>query len=76
MNYYESKDLDRFGEIGQFRGELAEKFFDYYNAVTGEDGALTKREKALIALAVASTPRVEAMTAYCGAPGHRGVTPT
>jgi len=27
MNYYESKDLDRFGEIGQFRGELAEKFF-------------------------------------------------
>ena len=53
MNYYESKDLDRFGEIGQFRGELAEKFFDYYNAVTGEDGALTKREKALIALAVA-----------------------
>jgi hypothetical protein len=25
MNYYESKDLDRFGEIGQFRGELAEQ---------------------------------------------------
>jgi len=53
MNYYESKDLDRFGEIGQFRGELAEKFFDYYNSVTAHDGALTKREKALIALAVA-----------------------
>jgi len=31
MIYYESKDLDRFGEIGQFRGDLAEKFFDYYN---------------------------------------------
>ena len=24
------------------------KFFDYYNAATGTDGALSKREKALI----------------------------
>jgi alkylhydroperoxidase/carboxymuconolactone decarboxylase family protein len=69
MNYYESKDLDRFGEIGQFRGELAEKFFDYYNAVTGEDGALTKREKALIALAVAHAKQcpycIDAYTTQC-----------
>lgn len=69
MNYYESKDLDRFGEIGQFRGELAEKFFDYYNAVTACDGALTKREKALIALAVAHAKQcpycIDAYTTQC-----------
>jgi alkylhydroperoxidase/carboxymuconolactone decarboxylase family protein len=53
MHYYESKDLARFAEVGKFRPELMEKFFAYYGAVTGEDGALTKREKALIALAVA-----------------------
>jgi alkylhydroperoxidase/carboxymuconolactone decarboxylase family protein len=52
MQYYESKDLSRFAEMGTFRKDLMDKFFDYYNAVTGEDGALTKREKALIALAI------------------------
>ena len=53
MHYYESKDLKRFAEVGKFRKELMDGFFAYYNAVIGEDGALTKREKALIALAVA-----------------------
>ena len=53
MNYYESNDLKKFAEVGRFRKELMDKFFEYYNKVTGEDGALTKREKALIALAVA-----------------------
>ncbi|MCB0832556.1 MAG: carboxymuconolactone decarboxylase family protein, partial [Bacteroidetes bacterium] len=52
MDYYSSDDLKRFGKIGVFRKELADKFFEYYNQVTGVDGALTKREKALIALAV------------------------
>ncbi|MDT8323199.1 MAG: arsenosugar biosynthesis-associated peroxidase-like protein [Bacteroidota bacterium] len=52
MQYYESKDLGRFAEVGLFRKELMDKFFTYYNSVTGEDGALTKREKALIALAI------------------------
>ncbi len=69
MSYYEPKDLDRFAEIGQFRGELAEKFFAYYNQVTGEDGALTKREKALIALAVAHAKQcpycIDAYTTQC-----------
>src|SRR5262245_39558919 len=69
MSYYESKDLERFREISQFRGELAEKFFDYYNTVTGEDGALTKREKALIALAVAHAKQcpycIDAYTTQC-----------
>ncbi len=51
-HYYESHDLARFGEIGQEAPHLAEKFFDWYNAVFAE-GALSCREKALIALAVA-----------------------
>ena len=51
-DYYKSEDLARFGEIGKHRRELADKFFDYYGAVM-EKGALSKREKSLIALAVA-----------------------
>lgn len=69
MNYYESKDLGRFAEVGQFRGELMEKFFAYYNAVVGKDGALTKREKALIALAVSHVKQcpycIDAYTTAC-----------
>jgi alkylhydroperoxidase/carboxymuconolactone decarboxylase family protein len=38
--------------MGESRPELWQKFMDYYNAVF-EDGALTEREKSLIALAVA-----------------------
>ena len=51
-HYYDSDDLAKFGEIGEHRSELAEKFFDWYGAVF-EDGALSAREKSLIALAVA-----------------------
>ncbi|MEP7340184.1 MAG: arsenosugar biosynthesis-associated peroxidase-like protein [Acidobacteriota bacterium] len=69
MSYYEPKDLARFAEIGKFSPQLAEKFFDYYNSVTGQDGALTKREKALIALAVAHTEQcpycIDAYTTAC-----------
>lgn len=50
--YYHAEDLGRFPEIGKNRPELAEKFFAWYNAVF-EDGALSAREKSLIALAVA-----------------------
>ena len=50
--YYDPADLTKFGEIAKDAPELAAKFFDYYGAVFGE-GALTEREKALIALAVA-----------------------
>ncbi len=50
--YYHSNDLARFAEMGENRPELARKFFDYYGAVFAE-GALTEREKALIALGVA-----------------------
>lgn len=50
--YYKPEDLPKFGQIAEGNPELAKKFFEYYGAVF-EDGALSKREKALIALAVA-----------------------
>ncbi|MFA0963422.1 arsenosugar biosynthesis-associated peroxidase-like protein [Roseivirga sp. BDSF3-8] len=50
--YYNPEDLKKFGDIGEFGKELADKFFDYYGNVFKE-GALTAREKSLIALAVA-----------------------
>jgi 4-carboxymuconolactone decarboxylase len=52
--YYDPKDLARFGEMGNDAPELWNKFMAWYGAVY-EDGALTEREKALIALAVAHT---------------------
>jgi alkylhydroperoxidase/carboxymuconolactone decarboxylase family protein len=50
--YFKESDLAQFGNITEFQKELGEKFFDYYGEVFKE-GALTEREKALIALAVA-----------------------
>ena len=50
--YYCPHDLRRFAEMGENRPELWEKFLAYYNAVFAE-GALTEREKSLIALGVA-----------------------
>ena len=49
--YYNPADLKKFGNIGEFQKEFADKFFTYYGAVFAE-GALTAREKSLIALAV------------------------
>lgn len=49
--YYDPADLKKFGKIGEFDKALADKFFSYYNEVF-EEGALTSREKGLIALAV------------------------
>ena len=51
-HYYNSKDLEKFGDITQFQKNLGEKFFGYYNDVF-KDSELTAREKSLIALAVA-----------------------
>ena len=69
MNYYESKDLEKFADVGKFRKELMDKFFDYYNSVLNADGSLTKREKALIALAVAHSKQcpycIDAYTTSC-----------
>lgn len=52
--YYKPEDLKKFEDVGEFGPELAEKFFEYYGAVF-EEGALSAREKALIALAVSHT---------------------
>lgn len=50
--HYHQSDLAKFSEVGQNAPELGQKFFDWYGAVF-KDGALTAREKSLIALAVA-----------------------
>ena len=50
--YYKAEDLDRFGEIGKGSPELFRKFMDWYTAAL-QPGVLSKREKVLIALAVA-----------------------
>ncbi len=67
--YYESGDLKNFSKIGEHAKPLADDFFKYYNAVTGTDGALSKREKTLIALAVAHSEKcpycIDAYTTAC-----------
>ncbi len=52
--YYNPEDLGKFGDIAEHNPDLAKLFFDYYGKVF-EEGELTAREKALIALAVAHT---------------------
>ena len=52
--YYDPADLKKFGEIGEWNEDLANKFFDWYNSVF-EEGSLSAREKSLIALAVSHT---------------------
>jgi 4-carboxymuconolactone decarboxylase len=50
--YYNDGDLDRFAEVGNYSPELFRKFMEWYTASLTE-GALSKREKVLIGLAVA-----------------------
>ena len=67
-HYYDAGDLARFPEIGKSAPELARKFFDWYSAVFA-DGALSAREKSLIALAVAHAVQcpycIDAYTQAC-----------
>ncbi len=49
--YYDPKDLANFGKISEWSPGLGKAFFEYYGKVF-EEGALTEREKSLIALAV------------------------
>jgi alkylhydroperoxidase/carboxymuconolactone decarboxylase family protein len=58
--YYKHDHLQRFGDNAQGNSEQAKKFFDYNGSVFA-DGALSVREKALIALAVAHSVQC----AYC-----------
>lgn len=66
--YYKPDQLARFGEIAEGNKELADAFFSYYGKVF-QDGALTAREKSLIALAVAHTVQcpycIDAYTSDC-----------
>ena len=50
--YYHPKDLAHFSDVGREAPGLWQKFIEWYTAVFKE-GALTEREKALIALGVA-----------------------
>lgn len=67
-SYYNPADLKKFGNITEFQKELGDKYFEYYGAVF-QDGALTAREKALIALAVAHSEKcpycIDAYTSDC-----------
>ncbi|MFT7381070.1 MAG: alkylhydroperoxidase/carboxymuconolactone decarboxylase family protein [Roseivirga sp.] len=49
--YYDPSDLKKFTKITELQPEMGDKFFDWYGSVFKE-GALTAREKSLIALAV------------------------
>ena len=51
-HYYNAEDLGKFGAVGEFQKEMADKFFAWYGEVFKE-GNLSAREKSLIALAVA-----------------------
>ena len=66
--YYHRQDLARFAEIGAEAPELWKKFLEWYTAVFKE-GALTEREKALIALGVAHAVQcpycIDAFTTTC-----------
>ena len=73
--YYHPKDLARFGEIGKDAPELWQKFSEWYAAVF-KDGALSEREKALIALAVAHAVQCPyCIDAYSTASLEKGATP-
>lgn len=67
-DYYETKDLQDFPNIGEYACNLGTAYFDYYGKAMGA-GALTEREKALIALAVATTQKcpycIDAYTNQC-----------
>ena len=67
-DYYDTQDLASFADMGKDAPELARKFFDYYGSVFAE-GALTEREKSLIALAVAHAVQcpycIDAYTRAC-----------
>ena len=67
-SYFKSEDLKKFKDITDFQKDYGDKFFSYYNEVF-QEGALTEREKALIALAVAHAVQcpycMDAYTSTC-----------
>ena len=74
-HYYHQKDLARFSDMGKDAPELWQKFNEWYGAVFKE-GALSEREKALIALAVAHAVQCPyCIDAYATASLEKGSTP-
>ncbi len=72
--YYNPDDLRKFGKITEWSEELGTKFFDYYEKVF-EEGALTAREKSLIALAVSHTEQCPyCIDSYTKDSLQRGIT--
>ncbi len=67
--YFDPKDLKKFGNITELQEVMGSKFFDWYSTVFKGDTALTEREKALIALAVAHAIQcpycIDAYTSGC-----------
>ena len=67
-NYYDPNDLADFSNISEFAPEQGAAFFDYYAKSTSA-GALTEREKTLIALTVATVRHcpycIDAYTTKC-----------
>jgi alkylhydroperoxidase/carboxymuconolactone decarboxylase family protein len=66
--YYAKTDLKDFPNITEFASEQGTKFFEYYNSALSEN-KLSEREKALIALTVATTQNcpycIDAYTNKC-----------
>ena len=72
--YYNPDDLRKFGKISDWNKELGDKFFDYYGTVF-EEGALSAREKSLIALAVSHVVKCPyCIDAYTKDGLQRGIT--
>jgi 4-carboxymuconolactone decarboxylase len=74
-HYYDARDLAKFPDVGKDSPELWEKFLGWYSAVFAE-GALTEREKALIALAVSHAVQCPyCIDAYTTGSLEKGATP-
>jgi len=72
--YYDPADLKKFKNITAWSEDLGTKFFEYYSQVFSE-GALTEREKSLIALAVSHTEQCPyCIDAYTKDGLQRGIT--
>ncbi len=72
--YYNPEDLKKFGNIGEFQKPMADLFFAWYGEVFKE-GALSEREKSLIALAVAHAVQCPyCMDAYSSDALQKGYT--
>ncbi|MCI4667809.1 MAG: arsenosugar biosynthesis-associated peroxidase-like protein [Bacteroidia bacterium] len=73
-SYYDPADLRKFKKISDWDKELGDKFFDYYGTVF-QEGALSAREKSLIALAVAHVVKCPyCIDAYTKDGLQRGIT--